>query len=38
MLFPAKAAIEFEGAVHLDSTPGICVAPDISALLELAAD
>jgi muconate cycloisomerase len=34
-LFPDKARIEFDGTVHLDSAPGIGVAPDAAALAEL---
>ena len=34
-LYPDKACIEFDGAVHLGSQPGIGVAPDSAALAEL---
>jgi muconate cycloisomerase len=36
-LFPDKAAIEFDGRVHVGSQPGIGVAPDPGALAELCA-
>ena len=36
-LFPDKACIEFDGAVHLGTQPGIGVAPDSDALARLAA-
>lgn len=34
-IFPRKASIEFGGEVHLDSTPGIGVEPDVEALTSL---
>ena len=34
-LFPDKARIEFDGAVHLGSEPGIGVVPDAAGLAEL---
>jgi muconate cycloisomerase len=37
-LFADKARIEFDGAVHLGTEPGIGVAPDPDALAELRAD
>ena len=37
VLFPDKACIEFDGAVHLGTQPGIGVAPDSDALARLAA-
>jgi L-alanine-DL-glutamate epimerase-like enolase superfamily enzyme len=37
-LFPDKSRIEFEGAVHAGSEPGIGVAPDAAALVELRAE
>jgi muconate cycloisomerase len=36
-VYPDKSRIEFEGAVHLNSEPGIGVAPDLAALAELCA-
>lgn len=36
MLYPDKAALEWEGTVHLPDSPGIGVAPDEEALRELA--
>jgi hypothetical protein len=36
-VYPDKARIEFEGALHLSSEPGIGVAPDLAALAEFGA-
>jgi hypothetical protein len=36
--YPDKARIEFDGALHLGSGPGIGVEPDLAALRELRAD
>jgi muconate cycloisomerase len=37
-VYPDKSRIEFGGAVHLNSEPGIGVAPDLAALAELCAE
>jgi muconate cycloisomerase len=37
-LYPGKAAIEHDGSVHLDATPGIGVEPDLQGLRELSAE
>jgi len=34
-LFPDKRRLEFDGAVHLGSEPGVGVAPDAAGLAEL---
>jgi muconate cycloisomerase len=37
-LFPDKAAIEYDGAVHLSDAPGIGVEPDEAGLKRYAAE